>query len=142
MVKVKEDLTGRVFGRLTVLRQCEEDHISPDGSRKAKWVCQCSCPEHKIISVLGYSLKSGNTTNCGCVRREKTSAFWKEYNKKENKYNLDGDYGIGWTNNTGSEFYFDLEDYELIKDYCWYERIQDDGYRSLMAWDSDIKKTY
>jgi hypothetical protein len=32
---------------------------------------------------------------------------------------LSGDYGIGWTTNTNVEFYFDLEDYYLIKDYCW-----------------------
>ena len=34
---------------------------------------------------------------------------------------MSGDYGIGWTSNTNEEFYFDLEDYDKIKDYCWYE---------------------
>ena len=46
--------------------------------------------------------------------------------KKYNKYDLSGEYGIGWTTNTNHVFYFDLEDYEKIKDYCWIEN--DQGY--------------
>lgn len=41
------------------------------------------------------------------------------WNKKYNKYDLSGEYGIGWTSNTNEEFYFDLEDYDKIKEYCW-----------------------
>ena len=37
--------------------------------------------------------------------------------KKYNRYDLSGEYGIGWTTNTNHVFYFDLEDYEKIKDY-------------------------
>ena len=37
----------------------------------------------------------------------------------KNKYNLTGDIGIGYTYNTNQEFYFDLEDYDKIKEYCW-----------------------
>jgi hypothetical protein len=40
-------------------------------------------------------------------------------NKKYNRYDLSGDYGIGYTRKS-QEFYFDLEDYELIKNHCWY----------------------
>ena len=71
--------------------------------------------------VNGIYLKSGHTTSCGCYKREKTV----EVHKKYNKYDLSGDFGIGWTSNTNKEFYFDLEDYDKIKDYCWYEK--DDG---------------
>lgn len=42
-----------------------------------------------------------------------------------NKYDLSGDYGIGYTSK-GEEFYFDLEDYEKIKSYNWY--IDSKGY--------------
>lgn len=42
-------------------------------------------------------------------------------NKKYNIYELDKNYGIGYTTNTNQPFYFDLEDYDLIKDYCWSE---------------------
>lgn len=47
-------------------------------------------------------------------------------NKKYNQYNLTGDYGIGYCSNNSIEFYFDLEDYDLIKDYTW--RINSAGY--------------
>ena len=43
-------------------------------------------------------------------------------NKKFNRYNLNGDFGIGYTLKN-EEFYFDLEDYELIKNSCWYIEI-------------------
>ena len=56
MVKVKEDLTGRVFGRLTVLCQ-DEDYVSPSGRHYPRWLCECSCQEHNIISVGGAELK-------------------------------------------------------------------------------------
>ena len=45
--------------------------------------------------------------------------------KQYNKYNLENEFGIGYTLK-GQEFYFDLEDYDKIKDYCWH--INDSGY--------------
>ena len=45
--------------------------------------------------------------------------------KKYNTYDLTGEYGIGYTSKD-EEFYFDLEDYDKIKDYCW--RITMQGY--------------
>lgn len=39
--------------------------------------------------------------------------------KQYNKYDLSGEYGIGWTNK-GEEFWFDKEDYDKIKNYCWH----------------------
>jgi len=38
--------------------------------------------------------------------------------KKFNEYGLSGDFGIGLSSQ-GDEFYFDLEDYEKIKEYRW-----------------------
>lgn len=40
---------------------------------------------------------------------------------------MSGEYGIGYTTK-GEEFYFDLEDYEKIKNYCWL--INNRGYAS------------
>lgn len=53
-------------------------------------------------------------------------------NKKYNTYDLSGEYGIGYTNN-GKEFWFDLEDYNTIKNYCWH--ICGDGY--VTAYNND-----
>ena len=140
MVKVKEDLTGRKFDRLTVLEQ-DEDYITPKGLRFARWKCQCSCKEHNIISVIWYSLTRNDgrgTRSCGCLCQE----IHKQRLKKYNRYNLSGEYGIGWTINTNREFYFDLEDYDLIKDYCWHEhKSNKDDYSALEAYDSNTKTT-
>ena len=38
---------------------------------------------------------------------------------QQNVYDLSGEYGIGYTLK-GEPFWFDLEDYDLIKDYCWH----------------------
>lgn len=46
-------------------------------------------------------------------------------NKKYNTYDLTGEYGIGYTLK-GEPFYFDLEDYDKIKNYCWH--INPSGY--------------
>ena len=53
--------------------------------------------------------------------------------RKTNRYDLSGDVGIGWTSNTNRQFYFDLNDYELIKDYSWHECVMPDGYCVLRA---------
>lgn len=45
--------------------------------------------------------------------------------KKYNIYDLTGTYGIGYTLKN-EEFYFDLEDYEKIKEDCWH--IDVNGY--------------
>lgn len=130
MVKVRQDLTGMTFGRLKVLKQVE-DYKHPNGTNRARWLCECSCPEHNQVIVLGEQLKSKNgTRSCGCLQKESLVSVHNK-NKKYNKYDLSGDYGVGWTSNTNQEFYFDLEDYNKIKDYCWREEVDHSGYHFL-----------
>lgn len=38
-----------------------------------------------------------------------------------NEYILNDEYFIGWTSNTNKEFYFDIDDYQRIKNYKWRE---------------------
>lgn len=40
----------------------------PDPKNKYHWISKCSCPKGTIESVRDSSLKSGKSTNCGCVR--------------------------------------------------------------------------
>lgn len=54
-----EDLTGRVFGRLTVLGR---------GTKRRYTRCMCECGTE--TEVYTPSLKTGATTSCGCYRRE------------------------------------------------------------------------
>lgn len=56
---------------------------------------------------------------------EETKQKLSELKKIKNKYDLSGEYGIGWTQ-SGYEFYFNKEDYELISQYCWHKH--QDGY--------------
>lgn len=60
---VQIDLTGQVFGRLTAL--CVDASAK---TSKRKWICICSCG--KEMSATTNSLKSGNTSSCGCKRTE------------------------------------------------------------------------
>ena len=125
--------------RLTVIKQTE-DYIDPQGNHRAQWLCECSCPEHNRIKVVGTSLRNGNTLSCGCFRKETCAQTWKNAFCKTNKYDLSGEYGIGWTSNTNQEFYFDLEDYDKIKDYCWSEHILTNGFHKLEAFNPKTKK--
>lgn len=62
MPKIK-DLTGVVFGRLTVLEtsgKCEYGRYL--------WKCECECGNLSI--VRSGNLVKGITTSCGCFRRE------------------------------------------------------------------------
>lgn len=59
------DLSGRAFGRLTVVRF---SHSSASG--KAQWLCRCECGNE--LTVDAYNLKCGNTASCGCLRRDTT----------------------------------------------------------------------
>lgn len=88
------------------------------------WKCQCDCNDRTILIVSQQSLKTGNTKSCGCLQKSKASEIGIN-NKQYNRYDLSGDYGVGFTNNN-ENFYFDLEDYDKIKKYCWYK--DKDGY--------------
>lgn len=107
------DLTGQQFGRLIVIKRAE-DYVAPNGIHQVQWLCKCLCDKHSIIIAKSQNLRNGNTKSCGCLQKERVS----KANKKYNHYDLSGEYGIGYDCN-GKKFYFDLEDYNLIKDYCW-----------------------
>lgn len=56
-----DDLTGRRFGRLTVLKRVGTI------DRRPIWRCQCDCG--KKTDVRSVDLKSGNTKSCGCYKK-------------------------------------------------------------------------
>ena len=110
MNKLK-DLKGQRFGRLVVIERAE-NFVLPSGQPQTAWLCQCDCGN--ILKTRSLSLTNGITKSCGCLAKELRVARMKKYNT----YDLTGEYGIGYTSK-GEEFYFDLEDYDKIKDYCW-----------------------
>lgn len=114
------DLTGQRFGRLIVIKRTE-DYISPKGQHLAQWLCECDCGNE--IIVTGCNLKRELVKSCGCFSKEISSKQGK-LAKRYNTYDLSGEYGVGYTLK-GEEFYFDLEDYDKIKNYCWYRTTYD-----------------
>lgn len=57
------DLTGKRFGRLTVIKQ--EGY---DKRRHALWLCKCQCGNEKTIR--GSDLLHSGTISCGCLKKE------------------------------------------------------------------------
>ena len=57
------DMTGKRFGRYTVLR-----YVGNDKHSCALWECKCDCGS--IKTVLGSSLRKGVIVSCGCYHKE------------------------------------------------------------------------
>ncbi len=60
--KPLQDLSGKVFGRLTVIKRVENK------SNRVRWLCHCECGYQ--TAVIGKSLREGKTKSCGCLRNE------------------------------------------------------------------------
>lgn len=66
------NITGQRFGRLIALR--------PTDGRNAEgvlWECGCDCGKRCLVSVK--SLRSGNTTSCGCAKTEREDLTDRRY---------------------------------------------------------------
>lgn len=120
-----KDLTGRQFGRLTVLKRAE-NYVSPKGQQKTMWLCQCNCEKHTLKKISSGSLLQGITQSCGCLQKEKQYLS----HHKTNVYDLsDRNNCFLYASNSNNIFYFDFDDYDKIKDYCWTE----DGHGYLFS---------
>lgn len=94
------------------------EYKGKDKNGNSLWLCECSCKNktRKILSRKNFI--NGISKSCGCIVYEQIIQRNKN-NTKTNIYDLTGEYGIGYASNNGNLFYFDLEDYDKIKDYCW-----------------------
>ena len=103
-----EDLTGRRFGKLTVIRSVK------DKSNHTLWECRCDCGNMKTVKA--FNLKSGYVNSCGCLREksgEKIKNSLKPYlnegtyipaiqdSRKVNKNNTSGITGVGYRKDRG-----------------------------------------
>jgi hypothetical protein len=72
----KEDLTGKVFGRLTILRQVLKERLR-NGRKypRLAWICQCECGTAETKPIETSSLVDGKTTSCGCILHERYMGF-------------------------------------------------------------------
>ena len=112
---------GDKVGSLTIISKGDvitrENRKTKRGYNTIKtWNCQCECGTYKH-NVPEKNLLSGHIKSCGCITRPNRNKVTLE-NLKYNTYDLTGNFGVGFDSNN-KEFYFDLEDYDKIKDYCW-----------------------
>lgn len=110
-----QDITGLRFGRLVVLRKTSMKSHRKSDRGAYLWECRCDCNE--LCYYSRYALIGSNgVKSCGCLYSDSRHKTRKKYCE----YDLDTyDFGIGYCNN-GTYFFFDKEDYEKIKDYCWW----------------------
>lgn len=62
------DLTGRRFGRLTVVHRAENYRT------EATWFCSCDCGG-TLRATVSSGLRDGRTISCGCHQRETVAAL-------------------------------------------------------------------
>lgn len=68
---VIEDLTGRRFERWKVIERAP-NRVSPSGkTRSIMWLCECECGTVKAVGAR--ALKTGMSTSCGCLQKERVS---------------------------------------------------------------------
>jgi hypothetical protein len=146
MVKVKEDMTGWVMSehgvsesRLTVIKQVD-DYVEPiTGRRAARWLCECNCKDKNKVIAVGSDIRSGHTKSCGCYNMDCIIERNKKYNHYEKRIDEYGEYYVGFTTNTNKEFYFDIDDYDKIKECCWFESSNQDKTYFFVASHKDGK---
>lgn len=66
------DLTGRKFGRWTVLSKAGKDKRG-----STMWLCRCECGSVK--EIRHSSLTSGNSRSCGCLSKETCSITHRKH---------------------------------------------------------------
>jgi hypothetical protein len=72
----KVDLTGKTFGKLTVVKLAGS---SRGGSKL--WECKCNCGNEKLVSTRHLNRKNNNIRSCGCLNNNnitgERNASWK-----------------------------------------------------------------
>lgn len=114
----RKDYTGKKFGKWNVIKLSNKKR-----DKRYLWDCICDCQISKPESeqehhyITSHDLIYGKTKQCKkCSNKNRT---------RENRYEEKTDYVIGYTSKN-EVFYFDRNDFELIRSYCWYKTS--DGY--------------
>lgn len=82
MSKIITGMEGKMYGKWLVLK--EDAGRSPSGAKLCLCECQCELKTQRL--VIGYNLRAGRSTSCGCEQRKKVAQLnYKEETGK--KYN-------------------------------------------------------
>ena len=76
------DLIGQKFSRWTITK-----FVGKPGTKKL-WLCRCDCGVEKIISI--YTLQSGGSKSCGCLRKEVSAQRFLTANPGVTKHGMTG----------------------------------------------------
>lgn len=72
---MREDLTGRKFGRLTAIEFSHKER------NRIYWKCRCDCGNE--VTIRSDGLKTGHANSCGCYNKEVLrNAKWNETHGK------------------------------------------------------------
>lgn len=66
----KKDLTGKIFGKLTVI-----EDVGRTKNGRVLWRCKCECGSEVMVSSA--DLLTDSTRSCGCLQRERASQTHK-----------------------------------------------------------------
>ena len=64
-----EDLTGKRFGKLVVIKRAE-DLIGANGKKIIQWQCKCDCGNSKNIIGSNLTNKKFPVKSCGCLKEK------------------------------------------------------------------------
>lgn len=81
----KSDLTGKKFGRLTVIGLSDDIYTTKTGKkyRNKVYICECDCGQ--LVKCLGNNLSKSVTTSCGCYQKELTSKRFSIHNMRKTR---------------------------------------------------------
>jgi len=81
---VKHVAAGERHGRLVVVKVTHRRHKIKHGGENRSWAhCRCDCGQ--TCGAWLNSLRSGNTSSCGCIHRENSARRLAERNSAGNK---------------------------------------------------------
>lgn len=107
------DLTGKRFGRLTVIGLHGKDK-----NGYLMWDCVCDCGNEVV--TRGSNLVQ-TTRSCGCLQKERHYQSLKKYNE----YEIIDNVAHVKLHNTGNIMLCDADDWEKSKQHCWHENSRD-----------------
>ena len=108
--KAISDFVGKRFNEFVILAPTHKRYFED-----VLWKCRCDCG--KIFFAPTAFILNGKIKSCGHLHEAFNKNFGKDIRRKSNRY-VFNKIGIGFTIK-GEKFYFDKEDYDKIKNYCW-----------------------
>ena len=123
------DLTGKIFGRLTVIEVNEEEtnkerervKNGETSSSSVIWKCKCCCGNKNILNVRANNLLSGTSTSCGCYNKEIIINNNKNRPIKKNRYYIKNNLVIGYSDIDETKYFIiDRNDFDIVSKFHWH----------------------